>query len=612
MTDILKIAVLLLLLGAPATGQVLRFSAGTERTRIAMGEQAVVVATLVTAKQIPGLAIPPAAGEGFSLLKSQSQQSSSSSIQIINGKASQKNEITTQFYYVIAPRQTGTFTFPALSLTIDGTPYQTEPISFTVSNEAVSNPDVRVFLTLSKRTLYPGEQAQLAFKVAQRAQAQGSSDVRNGFNGSLEAIERAIGKSFTLTRLFTNQVASASERIDGEMYNTFSLNFLLFPLTAGSYHISGVPFEYQELHRASRRGGNPFFDDFFGGDFFGGGVQAVPKTAITAPLTIEVKPFPLPQPAGFSGAVGSFSLQATADPVTVAAGEAVTLKVMLRGSTRPGSMGDVSVPQRDDYELFSPEKQISVDTGETGFVTRKMYKYLLIPKNEGTLTLDPVVFRYFDPKTGSYATATSDQITLTVTKGLGGKKEQQTRYLTQEEIREVGRDIRYIKTNVALKNESRYPYRDPVFLLLFPLPFIGIILAILYRFQATHRERNEARQSRNRALANALKKISFIKKQVQTLSPDDFLGRIASVIEDYISQKFGFAATGRTLEELNTELLQSNADQTTVTELARFIEQLDGYRFGGISLDSGSRLSVIERATAFLTGLERGARKEKS
>ena len=119
------------------TAQV-RFSVSTERTKIAMGEQVVVVATLVTGRQLRDLAIPPADGGGaFTLLKTHRQQSSSSSIQIINGKATQKNEITTQFYYFITPRQTGSFTFPALSITIDGAAYQTEPLSFTVTDQPV-------------------------------------------------------------------------------------------------------------------------------------------------------------------------------------------------------------------------------------------------------------------------------------------------------------------------------------------------------------------------------------------------------------------------------------------------------------------------------------------
>lgn len=587
-----------------------RFSVSTERTNVAKDEQVVIVATLVTGKQVPGLAIPHIeAGTAFNLLKKQQQQSSSSSIQIINGRATQKNEITTQFYYVIAPRQTGQFTFPPLSVSIDNTEYRTEPLVFTVTDAPVSNPDIRSFLTLSKRSLFPGEQALLTFKVAQRIQSQGSNDVRNGFNGALGKIEEAFGSEFALTRLFTNNVSSGSERIDGEMYATYSLSFLLFPLNAGSYTIEPIPFEYQELRRSRRRSADPFFDDFFGGDFFGGSVQATPRTAFTDRVAIEVKQLPSP-PQGFSGAVGSFSIQASATPNEVPAGGSVTLKVVLKGNTRPGNMGDIQIPKGKEYELFTPEKQMAVDTTENGFVTRKTYKYLLIPQNEGALVLNPVTFTYFDPAAAAYKTALSEPISIIVTKGDGRPKEQ-TRYLTQEEIREVGRDIRYITTKAAIRHQSRRPYRNPVFLLLLPLPFIIVMLSVLYRFQAAHRERNVARNIRNRALASALKQLSRLRKQAASLKPNDFLGSIASTIESYISQKFNFPATGRTLDELKEELSRLTSDGKTVADLTMFIERIDSYRFGGTTLDDASRLSILNQASTFLCGLEKGVKKEK-
>lgn len=601
-------AALLLALPLLAAGQV-RFSATTERTKIAMGEQVLVVATLVTAKQL-NLPVPrvPSSSD-FTVLKSNSRQSSSSSIQIINGKTIQKNEITTSFYYYIAPRATGSFTFPSLSVNVEGATYTTSPISFTVTDKPVTNPDIRAFLTLSRRTLYTGEQTILTFKVAQRAQAQGTTDVRNGFNGALNKIEEAFGKDFALTRLFTNQVSQSNERIDGEMYTVLVLRFALFPLASGSFTIPSIPFEYQELRRSRRRRLDPFFDDIFGGNIFGGGVQATPKTVFSGAFTLKVKPLP-PPPDNFSGAVGSFTLRAAADPLDVPAGESVTLKVTLRGTTRPGNVADISVAKRDDYELFAPEKQLSVDTGNSGISTRKTFKYLLIPRNEGTLTLEPVTYTYFDPRKESYLTATTEPIVLNVTKGKGGAKEQ-TRYLTQEEIREVGKDIRYIKTDVILRHQSRHPYREPLFYLLFPLPVVFVLLSLLYRLQSTHRDRTIALQLRNRALAAAHRQITRLRKQSGTLSPGDFLGNVAGTIEEYISRKFGFAATGRTLDELRDELLRSTSDEKTVSELAVFIEEIDSYRFGGASLDDASRDRILDTALRFLNGLDKNVKKRK-
>ncbi|MCX7727468.1 MAG: BatD family protein, partial [Chitinispirillaceae bacterium] len=492
--------------------------------------------------------------------------------------------------------------------TIDGTEYSTDPITFTVVDQPVSNPDVKAFLSLSKKILYPGEQVILTFKIAQRVQAQGSIDIRGGFNGAVEKIEAAFSKNFAVTRLFTNQVTSSSERIEGELYNVYSLRFSIVPVNAGSYSIPSIPFEYQELHRTRRRSIDPFFDDFFDMNIFGSGVQAVAKTAFTSPFTIEVKSLPSP-PSQYSGAVGSFSLKAVAEPLEVPAGEAVTLKIMLKGNTRPGNMGEIEIPKRDDYEIFTPEKQITVDTGETGISTKKNYKYLLIPKREGILKIEPINFIYFDPISGNYKNAQTDTITIKVTKGKEKAKAQGGRYLTQEEIREIGRDIRYIKTNVSIKNQHRYPYRNPVFILLFPLPLILSIFSILYKYQAIHKTTNIAAILKKKAYHSALKKLEELKKKCFTMTVSDFVGALTDTIEAYITYKFGFSAKGLTIEELRNRLNEVVISKEKIEKLVDFIERLNSYSFGGVYLDKGEYASLAKNTGDLLTEIESSLKK---
>src|SRR5690606_36490617 len=156
---------------------------------------------------------------------------------------------------------TGSFVFPSLKVEINGTVYQTDPISFKVTDEPVQNPAIKVSLLLNKKTLYVGEQAMLTLKVVQKANSP--TEVRNSFMPVLEKLEEAFGKNFSLSRLFSTQITTASERINGEIYNTYSLKYSVFPVSAGKFEIPPVPFEYQELRRSQRRRIDPFFDDFF-------------------------------------------------------------------------------------------------------------------------------------------------------------------------------------------------------------------------------------------------------------------------------------------------------------------------------------------------------------
>ncbi|MBN1130360.1 MAG: BatD family protein, partial [Chitinispirillaceae bacterium] len=265
-----------------------RFTANTDHTNVMPGEQVVVVAELVTDKQPHDAAIPSLPqNEAFDLVKTDRQQSSSSSISIVNGKATQSRTITYQFYYVIVPKKAGAFTFPPLEVSIDGTPCATKPIPFNVTQEQVKNPDIRVSASISKQPLYVGEQAIVTFKVAQRANSP--TQVERGFNAAVEMLEKSMGKTISSARLFTNQVTSGSERIGGEMYRTFSLRWAVIPLSGGPVQLPAVPFEYAEIQQSRQRQIDPFFGDFFGGDFFGRGTQAVSRTAFSNQLSFRVK-----------------------------------------------------------------------------------------------------------------------------------------------------------------------------------------------------------------------------------------------------------------------------------------------------------------------------------
>jgi tetratricopeptide (TPR) repeat protein len=592
-------------------GAVIRFAATADHTDVAPGEQITVAVELVTDKQVKDIAAPPVPpSNAFTVIRTEQNQSSSTSIQIINGKVSNAKEVHYQFNYLITPKKAGSFTFPALQTLVDNTPYMTEPIVFNAAAAAAPqtrSPDIRVSLSLSKQPLYIGEQAILTFKVSQRGNSP--TQIDRGFNGAVEALEKSFGRNFSLSRLFSSQVTQSAERTGGEMFRTYTLRWAIIPLAAGTVTIPSVPFEYAELKQVSRRSRDPFFDDFFNNDFFGANVQAIARTAFSNEFTLRIKELP-PPPADFSGTIGRISLSAAIDPPSVPAGEAATLKIAVAAATRPGNVADVVVPKLPDCEIFTPEKHVQVDTAPSGITTRKTYKFLLIPQQEGTLVVPPVSLSYFDPYEGAYRTASSGELSLTVTRGKAGAKPQ-TRYLTQEEIREIGTDIRYIKTDVKLNSVSEKPYREPVFFLLYPLPFLLFIIAFLYRLQSQHRESHAALYVKARALKAACRVFDRLRRQGTNIPAAQFLGVIAETIERYISQKFDFAATGRTLEELKNELLSRNADATVVVELTKFIEALDSYRFGGAAFDEKSRSALLEKAVSFLASLEKTAKKTK-
>ncbi len=584
----------------------IRFSVTTERTAVSLGDQVVVTATIVSNKEIKNSKAPALPqSQHFRLLRTNSNQHQTSSIQIINGKMMQTVEINYLFYYHITFIKEGSFTFPALTFNHGGTAYTSKPFTITVGKKPAKTRDVRVYIRLNKKNIYVGEQCILTVEVAKEAQAPANL-TNEGFITVITSLEKAFGKGFSINRLFSNKVGQTQRAIHGVPHQIFTLSFSVIPVKTGAYAIPSIPFEYVELRQVKGRR-RDFFDDFFGGSFFGRSIQQIPRTAHSNRLSVTVKSLP-PAPSDFSGAVGTFSLNAETSGDRVAAGDAITLHVMLRGTTRPGNMTDFSLPDLPDFEVFKPEKHTYVDTTAKGISTRKKFKYLLIPREEGERIIPPITWTYFNPNTGSYKTASTGQIPITVTKGKKGSK-RQARYLTQEDIREVGHDIRYIKTPPRIRHQSTEPHKNPLFFVLFPIPFLIALFALLFRLQATVLRKDPAIQLRRKALSTAKLSLKNLLKDAESSQPVQTVSRIAEIIETYITHRFGFAAVGKTLDELKEELSHFNVEQSVTADLIPFLEELDRCRFGGSSVDKSIVAKLLENTRSLIDKLERKEKK---
>jgi hypothetical protein len=608
-----KISTLLFILCLFSSGlsQDLQFSVSADRTSATVGEQIMVTAQAVSSKKLKSIEAPVLAkSEEFDVVGTNQNQSSSTSIQIINGKMTQSVTTTYLFYYTITAKKIGSFTFPSLRLLADGTEYTSNPFTIAIGKEPPqSAAEVKVSLSLNKKNLFVGEQAILTVQVAQKAGAQ-IQMTQQGLAELYDKVEKGLGKDFSFARLFSQLPSKgATQAINNENYFVVKVTYAVFPINAGELVIPSAPFQFITLRRAQvRRGGGSFFDDFFSDNFFSSGVEQVSKSVMSNSLVAHASGLP-PSPGGFSGAVGTFKLNASISPQEVAAGEAATLSIAIAGGTRPGNIGDITLPQLPDCSIFSPEKHVNIDTAQTGISTHKTYKYLVIPKQEGTLRIPPLTWSYFDPISAAYKTLRTDTLNLSVTKGKGAPAVQ-SRYLTQEEIRQVGQDIRFIKTGITIKQQTVSPYKNPTFLLLYLLPLCIALFSLLYKIQSQRYAKDASLARRQKAFGRGLRKIADIHKKNLQSAPDVFLGKISECLEAYITEKFGFAATGKILGDLRTELVSHGVKEDAADAVVALFERMDVCRFGKGALDASSRTTILDKARECLQNLEK-TRKDR-
>lgn len=128
---------------------------------------------------------------------------------------------------------------------------------------------------------------------------------------------------------------------------------------------------------------------------------------------LVVRPLP-PAPAGFSGAVGQFTLTSKVVPTNAAVGEPVTWTLELSGT---GNWPDIAgLPQREvarDFNVVQPQAKRTPAEGKLFDVTLTE-DVVLVPTNAGNYTLGPVNFTYFDPESGSYKTISTPRTPLSI------------------------------------------------------------------------------------------------------------------------------------------------------------------------------------------------------
>jgi hypothetical protein len=150
------------------------------------------------------------------------------------------------------------------------------------------------------------------------------------------------------------------------------------------------------------------------------------------------------KPASFSGGVGQMKFEATVDKTEVKANDPVTLKVTVSGN---GNMKFVDAPRINfppDFEVYDPK--VSTKLNATATSGSKTFEYLIIPRHGGTYKIPAIEFSYFDPQARQYKTLHTDEYTLTVERGEEQPGTTVVSGVTREDVKYLGKDVRYIKT----------------------------------------------------------------------------------------------------------------------------------------------------------------------
>ncbi|MEO6521320.1 MAG: BatD family protein [Mucilaginibacter sp.] len=598
------ILTLLLFCTTAAMGQ--SFVAQVSKTQVATGEVFEVQFTL----NASGDKFTPPNFAGFQVVGGPNQSQSMSSI---NGQVTQSVSIG----YDLVADKVGTFTIGSAYIVINGRPVSTKPIVITVvkgnpqaqqrqqqQQQAQSPfdntpPDApgadmkkNIFMraVIDKSRVYLGEQITLTYKLYTRVSLVANDlDKAPDLNGFW---------SQDVNKNQQQNIPWKMEVYNGQRYNVAEVKqTILFPERAGNLTIDPLAMTFVVRKALPAR-------DVME-QMFGGRTEDVKIKVASPPVTVHVQPLPeAGKPASFTGAVGTFAIEGTVDKRELKANEALNYKLKITGSGNIKLLKEVNINPPTDFEKYDPKITDAVTESIKGVSGSRELAYLMIPRHEGTYTIEPVQFSYFNPKTNKYVTLTTPVFPIKVNKGTDAAGNVTSLApADQRDIKMLAKDIRYIKSSSPdLYNEGEAFFGSAgywLLLLLGPLAFIG---AFAFRKRTEEFNSDIVKVKNRRAAKLAAKHMANAGKEMQAGNTKAFYEAVSKGLYGYLSDKLNIPAADLNQENIAAELKLKGVSDALIKNMTDTLDLCEMARFAPVS--HVSQQQVFDGAKSTINDIE--------
>lgn len=516
--------------------------------------------------------------QGFDVLMGPSR---STSLNIINGDRSE----STTFTYILMATKEGEYTIPGATLSAKGNQMISNSVKIKVlpedktatnsgggqgnvsgrSGTSISSNDLFITSTVSKTNVYEQEAFLLTYKIYTVVDLRGFENVKlpdfKGFHS--QEVELPANRRWGL------------EHYKGRNYHsTIYRQFVLFPQQAGKLTID--PARFDASVNIAQEVDDPFEA------FFNGGANSfqVRKVLTTPKLTIDVKALPSGKPAGYSGGVGTFNISSSINSTQVKTNDAITVKVVISGTGNLKLVSEPEIKFPEDFEVYDPKVDNQFRLTSSGLSGNKVIEYLAIPRNAGTYKIPPVQFSYFDIKTQSYKTLSTEEYVVQVEKGEGNATQTIANFTNKEDLKILNEDIRFIKQNeVTLTPKGAFFFGSTSYWLFYLVPGVFFIaFFIIYRKQIAANA-NVARVRTKKANKVAVKRMKLAGKLLASNQREAFYDEVLKALWGYISDKLNIPVSRLSKDNIEEELQKVGVQAELIKEFIDALDQCEFARF---------------------------------
>jgi len=556
-------------------------------------------------------------------------QGHSQEISFTNGRTSS----CSVFSYVLIANSPGQKTLGPFELLIDGKPYRAAPVQVMVTaassspsytaavsqgpanappprampSATVQTRDIFVKAWLDKDEVFVNEPAMLTYTLYTRLSA-----TYKGFE------KEPVTTGFWVEDFPPEKTIRRTEQyLNGSRYVVADVRKLaLFPTQAGIFTLEpGV------LSAAVEVQSDDSFNSFYSYNIFGRGSrfpssflsQIVSQSLPTESLKVTVKALPAAgKPANFTGAVGQYEMSSSVDKKQVEAGNPVTVRVKIKGR---GNINTVQIPPLapiDGLKIYDAASSSQISKDRLIVEGEKVSETVVVPKKDGTFTIPPFHFSYFDPQTMAYEEIQTQAHTFKATPAPEAEEPlpplPTSESVSQNDVSVMAKDIRFVKTTDAAGPLEGNDWVDrPLYWLLNGLLFLAVAASALV--SRWRRRGSEAKGWRvYRAGLSARKRLRQAGRLLRQKNQDAFYAEISKAFMGYFADRLDITPQAVSKDEVIRALAEKISPET-LNGIESLFEALSLGRFGRADHGEDEMKRVYQTASRLIDALEKARLK---
>jgi hypothetical protein len=523
----------------------------------------------------------------------------SQSFSWVNGKRS----ATLQFTYAIVASKVGNFTIAPVRFTTGGKVYTADPVVLGVvksssylpapsadeeaaAGEAGEEP-IFIRAHVDRDTVYVNQQVTwtLGFHTDGRVDLMRSPEYSAPSAEGFWAEDLPPQKNYYKV-------------LNGRKYLVNEIKRALFPTVPGEHRVGAARVDIVVDDYSMRS-----FDDFFKRrrGVFGFGKST---TLTSDEIVITVLPLPkVGRPTNFSGLVGrGLEMALTTDKQVVQVGDPINVILEITGEGNFNAMAAPQLPELPGFKMYESGSKSDLFKQDYIVSGRKKTDFVLIPKNEGDIMIEPIRMSYFDPVDRAYKKIASAPVHIEVKPGIREEGGRQVIFAgSGENIEVLGRDINYIHPVPATLNVAgRRLYENRLFLALHTVPLFALAFSLAVE-RRRRRWRSDVRLARaSRAARDAEKKIKDAQALEKSGKFNEVFTLVAAALRDYFADKMNRSGSGLTFEDIEEFLAGKGVAEADVDQLRALIRTCDAAQYSASSIDSeqaretrGSAMEIV-------------------